>query len=54
MFELACGKAPYANMSLTKVILTTLHEEAPTLEGLKGRKFPEVGAPAHFLDVSCC
>ena len=42
LYEIATGKAPYANMSLTKVILTTLHEEAPSLENTKGRKFSEV------------
>ena len=45
LYELATGKAPYANMSLTKVILTTLHQEAPTLDNVKGRKFSEVPLP---------
>ena len=42
LYELATGKAPYANMSLTKVILTTLHEESPSLDKVKGKKFSEV------------
>ena len=51
LYELATGKAPYANMSLTKVILTTLHEEAPSLDNTKGKRFSEVspspGCPPH-------
>ncbi len=40
--ELALGRAPYANMSLTSVILTTLHQDAPTLAAQKtARKFSE-------------
>ena len=40
--ELALGRAPYANMSLTSVILTTLHQDAPTLGSQKtARKFSE-------------
>lgn len=42
LYELATGKAPYANMSLTKVILTTLHQDSPTLQNVKGRQFSEV------------
>lgn len=43
--ELALGRAPYANMSLTSVILTTLHQDAPTLAIQKTkRKFSEVRA----------
>lgn len=46
--ELTLGRAPYANMSLTSVILTTLHQDAPTLNAQKTRrKFCEVGAPCH-------
>ncbi len=41
--ELTLGRAPYANMSLTSVILTTLHQDAPTLSAQKTkRKFSEV------------
>ena len=43
--ELTLGRAPYANMSLTAVILTTLHQDAPTLSAQKTkRKFSEVNA----------
>ncbi len=46
--ELTLGRAPYANMSLTSVILTTLHQDAPTLNAQKSRrKFSEVGAPCN-------
>ncbi len=45
--ELALGRAPYANMSLTSVILTTLHQDAPTLGSQKTtRKFSEVCRPS--------
>ena len=41
--ELVLGRAPYASMSLTSVILTTLHQDAPTLAAQKtARKFSEV------------
>ena len=41
--ELTLGRAPYANMSLTSVILTTLNQDAPTLCAQKSkRKFSEV------------
>lgn len=41
--ELALGRAPYAHMKLESVILTTLHEDAPTLGNQKTkRKFSEV------------
>ncbi len=41
--ELALGRAPYAHMKLESVILTTLHEDAPTLGTQKTkRKFSEV------------
>ena len=53
LYELATGKAPYANMSLTKVILTTLHEEAPSLNTHK-RKFSEVIAAIVAQCSSCC
>ncbi|CAL8470958.1 g10500 [Coccomyxa elongata] len=40
--ELALGRAPYAHMKLESVILTTLHEDAPTLGTQKTkRKFSE-------------
>ncbi|KAK9901349.1 hypothetical protein WJX75_007725 [Coccomyxa subellipsoidea] len=40
--ELALGRAPYAHMKLESVILTTLHEDAPTLGNQKTkRKFSE-------------
>eukprot|EP00884_Botryococcus_braunii_P005309 jgi/Botrbrau1/1477/Bobra.178_3s0033.1 len=32
LVELALGRAPYANMSVTAVILTTLRDEPPTLD----------------------
>lgn len=45
--ELTLGRAPYANMSLTSVILTTLHQDAPTLSAQKTkRKFSEVRSPS--------
>ena len=48
--ELALGRAPYANMSLTSVILTTLHQDAPTLGSQKtARKFSEVRLPCPVL-----
>ena len=36
--ELTLGRAPYANMSLTSVILTTLHQDAPTLATQKTKR----------------
>ena len=36
--ELTLGRAPYANMSLTSVILTTLHQDAPTLASQKTKR----------------
>ena len=64
--ELALGRAPYAHMKLESVILTTLHEDAPTLGTQKTkRKFSEVGTlllcspvikdsfPEHFCVFIC-
>ena len=46
--ELTLGRAPYANMSLTSVILTTLHQDAPTLSAQKTkRKFSEVRSESY-------
>ena len=51
--ELALGRAPYANMSLTSVILTTLHQDAPTLAAQKtARKFSEARAACPVPDIA--
>ena len=48
--ELTLGRAPYANMSLTSVILTTLHQDAPTLSTQKTkRSVSEVRSAGRYL-----
>ncbi|KAK9830786.1 hypothetical protein WJX74_007073 [Apatococcus lobatus] len=41
LYEVATGKAPLANMSLTQVILTTVHDEAPVLPNKNGRRYSD-------------
>ena len=49
--ELTLGRAPYANMSLTSVILTTLHQDAPTLSTQKTkRSVSEVRSAKRYTD----
>ena len=51
LYEVATGKAPLANMSLTQVILTTVHDDAPVLPNKNGRKYSEVSL--FLLQLSC-
>ena len=51
--ELTLGRAPYANMSLTSVILTTLHQDAPTLSTQKTkRSVSEVRSAKRYTNKS--
>ncbi len=46
--ELATGHAPYANFSLTNIIIMTMHSPVPELE----RTFSDVSLLFHFVVVS--
>ncbi len=58
LYEVSTGKAPLANMSLTQVILTTVHDEAPVLPNKNGRKYSDVSVSVksllhlHFIQSS--
>ncbi len=47
LMELATGHAPYANFSLTNIIIMTMHSPVPELE----RTFSDVSTSA---DVAAC
>jgi serine/threonine protein kinase len=53
--ELVLGRAPYAHMKLESVILTTLHEDAPTLNKQKSKhKFSDVRSSHRGIGRCCC
>ena len=52
LYEVSTGKAPLANMSLTQVILTTVHDEAPVLPNKNGRKYSDVSSCPELLSLT--